>query len=359
MEHKPFAIIETDGHTGDAGTKTRLEAFLYCVEGHGRQPSSGQDCQRSIADLRPDQMTVLEATKENEILLVPRMGTAAEGTAALLRAYGVHAEALPPSSKESFRLGQQLTSGKECAPMTVTLGSALERIRQSPGQRFAYLMPSANGPCRFGVYNLLQRMILDGSGLQSRIRIVSPSDENYFAGVPLDFQLRTMACFTASDVLLRALHDVRPAETVPGEAQGIYDKYYARMQVLLENTVPATTGKSLWELLRDVYGLETLLRHAAREFAEVKDMDADIPTIAVVGEIYMRLDSYANGHVIDELESRGLRCMLAPFNEWLTYCTDNELQRFAEDRELPETAGPARKFPRPSRVTSSTVSTGS
>ena len=33
MEHKPFAIIETDGHTGDAGTKTRLEAFLYCVEG--------------------------------------------------------------------------------------------------------------------------------------------------------------------------------------------------------------------------------------------------------------------------------------------------------------------------------------
>ena len=28
---KPFAVIETDGHTGDAGTKTRIEAFLHCV----------------------------------------------------------------------------------------------------------------------------------------------------------------------------------------------------------------------------------------------------------------------------------------------------------------------------------------
>jgi predicted nucleotide-binding protein (sugar kinase/HSP70/actin superfamily) len=337
MEHKPFAIIETDGHTGDAGTKTRLEAFLYCVEGDGRQVRSGQKRHRSIADLRPDQMTVLEATGDNEILLVPRMGPAAEGIAALLRAYGVRAEALPPSSKESFRLGQRFTSGKECAPMTVTLGSLLNRIRQSPdpGQRFAYLMPSANGPCRFGVYNLLQRMILDGAGLQSRIRIVSPSDENYFEGVPLDFQLRTMACFTATDVLLGALHDVRPAETVPGEAQRIYDKYYARMLALLENTVPATSGRAAWGMLKDVFGLETLLRAAAEEFAAVKDGDADIPTIAVVGEIYMRLDPYANGHVIEELESRGLRCRLAPFNEWLTYCTDNELQRFAENRELP------------------------
>ena len=29
MNGKPLAIIETDGHSGDAGTKTRIEAFLY------------------------------------------------------------------------------------------------------------------------------------------------------------------------------------------------------------------------------------------------------------------------------------------------------------------------------------------
>ena len=32
MAGKPFAVIETDGHSGDAGTRTRVEAFLHCVE---------------------------------------------------------------------------------------------------------------------------------------------------------------------------------------------------------------------------------------------------------------------------------------------------------------------------------------
>ena len=31
MDCKPYAVIETDGHSGDAGTKTRIEAFLHCV----------------------------------------------------------------------------------------------------------------------------------------------------------------------------------------------------------------------------------------------------------------------------------------------------------------------------------------
>ncbi len=44
MDGKPFAIIETDGHAGDAGTKTRVEAFLHCVAGEckaGQRPTEG------------------------------------------------------------------------------------------------------------------------------------------------------------------------------------------------------------------------------------------------------------------------------------------------------------------------------
>ena len=32
MQGKPYAVVETDGHSGDAGTRTRMEAFLYCVD---------------------------------------------------------------------------------------------------------------------------------------------------------------------------------------------------------------------------------------------------------------------------------------------------------------------------------------
>ena len=339
MGTKPFAVIETDGHTGDAGTKTRLEAFLYCVEGDRRRACLSENT-RPLNDfdrLKPDEMTILDACRDNEMLLIPRMGPAAEALGGLMRAYGVCAEALPPSTRESFRLGQQHTTGKECAPLTITLGSLMSRIREDPdpSRKFAYLMPSANGPCRFGMYNLLQRLVLDTTGLGKRVRIVSPSDEDYYAGVPLDFQLRTFACFVASDVLQAALHDVRPVEIRPGTADALYKRYNDRLKSLMENTVPRASGRSVWEMLSGVFGLVSLLRLAAEEFAAVKDATRDVPTVAVVGEIYVRLDPYANGHVIEELEKRGLRCRLAPLNEWLMYCTDNELQRFSENRVLP------------------------
>jgi len=38
--------------------------------------------------------------------------------------------------------------------------------------------------------------------------------------------------------------------------------------------------------------------------------------VALVGEIYVRLDPFANNFIIEKLEQRGLRVKLAPFTEW-------------------------------------------
>ena len=42
MQGKPFAVVETDGHSGDAGTKTRMEAFLFCVDTDRKSGASTQ-----------------------------------------------------------------------------------------------------------------------------------------------------------------------------------------------------------------------------------------------------------------------------------------------------------------------------
>jgi len=44
-----------------------------------------------------------------------------------------------------------------------------------------------------------------------------------------------------------------------------------------------------------------------------------LPTVLVVGEIYVRCDPFANDFVIDRLESSGIRVRFAPFTEWLEY----------------------------------------
>ncbi len=341
MENRPFAIIETDGHSGDAGTRTRIEAFLYCVQGDtersARNPRATAPRLHDLTPLEGDRVSILDACHSGEILLIPRMGPSSETIASMLCAEGARAEALPIATQKTLRFGHKHTSGKECIPLALTLGGLLERLEEdrNSDERFAFLMPTANGPCRFGMYNMLQKIILEKSGWSDRVRIISPSDEDYFAEVPLDFQLRTFACFAATDMLQGALHDVRPVETAPGRANALYATYMQALKRHLLAMPPRGTASSLYNMTFGVFGIARLLRKAAREFAAIKDFSRSLPTVSVVGEIFVRLDSFANGNVIEALEHRGIRCRLAPFNEWFIYSTLNELQRFDEDRALP------------------------
>jgi len=323
MDGKPFAVIETDGHSGDAGTKTRLEAFLHCV---------GEDlAEKTIAPRRPRSLKVFEEDpagladirRRGERLLIPRMGPGAEALAACLRGAGVRAEALPLTCRDTVRAGRRHTSGKECVPMCITAGSLLQRIERDPDPdaRFAFFMPTANGPCRFGVYHLLHRIILDRAGLGGRVRIWAPSSTDYFEGVPAGFAALAFTAFMAGDLLLEALQHTRPVERQPGAAQAIHTRYESELHRLLERagagdlSVPA----ALFQVVTGrLFGVPDLLRRAARALAEVAD-ERPIPTVLVVGEIYVRLDPFANDFIVDKLERHGIRARLAPFNEWIEY----------------------------------------
>ena len=58
-----------------------------------------------------------------------------------------------------------------------------------------------------------------------------------------------------------------------------------------------TTGK--------LFGIQRLIRRASNEFAAHMDLDLELPTVLVVGEIYVRCDPFANDFIIDKLERRG------------------------------------------------------
>ena len=67
-----------------------------------------------------------------------------------------------------------------------------------------------------------------------------------------------------------------------------------------------------------MFGIGDLLTDAAREFAAVRGTKR-LPTVLVVGEIYVRSNAFANDNVVERLEERGLRVKLAPCTEFLEY----------------------------------------
>ena len=338
MANKPFAVIETDGHSGDAGTKTRIEAFLYCVEGDRRLPVSARNALRitEFKAIEQDKISLGDCRRRQDLLLIPRMGPSAEVIARVFQAEGFRAESLPIPTRTSLRLGRRYTSGKECLPMTITLGSLLERLQRDRDgdERFAFFMPTANGPCRFGVYNLLHKIVVEATGWKERLRIVAPGSSNYFQGMSTSFKVRAMAGFVASDLLLAALHDVRPVETEPGTAQAIYDRYFAELLQLLHDIPPGRLLPALTQIPGEVFGVRHLLHRAANDFAQFKDISKNLPTVALAGEIYIRLDPFANDFIIERLEARGLKVVLAPFSEWIEYTTSLRSQRLRDGQGL-------------------------
>lgn len=322
MEGKPFAVIETDGHSGDAGTKTRIEAFLYCVAedaGHfvGVEKPANDFLQLQIKpmglmDVRPD-----------EILLVADLGPGSEVAAAAFRGLGLRAEVLPARDTAVLKLGRRFTSGKECIPMCLTLGSLLERLdREKHTQnQFVLLMPSSRGPCRFGMYNLLNQITFERLGLRDRIRIYSPDDSDYFERTPAGFPGLFLSAIVASDLLLAALHETRPSEIRVGTATAIYKRYLRHLKDLVEREAakrPSMTDV-IWHVTSGkLFGLARFMRDAISEFARVRNAK-DLPAVAVVGAIYVRLNSFANDFLIEKLEKNGIRARLAPFSEWLEY----------------------------------------
>ncbi len=66
--------------------------------------------------------------------------------------------------------------------------------------------------------------------------------------------------------------------------------------------------------------------------AAIKNPLIDAPTVGVVGEIYVRLDPFANDFLIEKLEARGIRVRFAPFVEWLEYTTYLAEKRLGERR---------------------------
>jgi len=337
MEGKPFAIIETDGHSGDAGTKTRVEAFLHCVQEDRRAAAPAP-----LNDFQAMQFSGLHLRQvgryngETEHMLIPYLGAASEAVAAVFRGVGLRAESLPAPDTESLRLGRRYTSGKECLPMPLTLGSLLQRLdRAKKNERFVYVMPTTtNGPCRFGVYNLLNKIVFERLSWHDRLRIWAPNDTGYFDDLPAGTEMLMLTGILGTDLLRQALCDTRPLERVRGQAEALYSTYLCELLERLEaaGKDDLRLAPALWQVTTGrLFGIRDLLKRAGNEFAAMRG-DRELPLVEMTGEIYVRAVNFSNDFLIEKLEERGLRVRLAPQSEWLTYCAYVRRRRAGRNR---------------------------
>jgi predicted nucleotide-binding protein (sugar kinase/HSP70/actin superfamily) len=248
--------------------------------------------------------------------------------AAAFQSVGFETRVTPESDARTQELGGRYTSGDECYPQKVVMGDFMKLVedeRLDP-KKLALLLPTANGPCRFGQYVALQKRLLEDLGLEDVI-ILSITSADGYAGIGEHAQelirtgWRSVVC---NDILMKMLLKTRPYEVVPGTTDDVYMESLELICAVL-----ARPGVGQKERLAE---LKAALERVKQAFLDVEVRTEDRLLIGVVGEIFCRLNTYSNEDLIRRIEAQGGECWLAGVAEWLWYTNEERFRRYREEK---------------------------
>ncbi|MFA5811204.1 MAG: acyl-CoA dehydratase activase [bacterium] len=310
MRGKPMLMLELDEHTADAGYITRLEAFRDVIR------CKAERFRVLPPATRPASPETAIQAQYRTLWIPPMHPYGSPLLAAALRSVGMPAQPLPPETVESFSLAKSYCRGTECVPAPATIGAFLHVLANSDApEKEALFMPSAKGPCRFGQYHTLHRLILDEAGYKDT-HIEAWSDESGTYGTDMKTSRRLFNAILTADLLYKARCRVRPYAANR-------DEFDAIMQGELQRAIHATERGA---------DIKTALCETATRLASVPRLSVKKPIVGIVGEIYVRLNPFTNGRLVETIEDAGGEAWVAPISEWLQYLAFLDKVFAREDR---------------------------
>lgn len=248
--------------------------------------------------------------------------------AAAFASIGLDTAVTPDEDARTLELGAKFTSGDECYPQRIVLGDYLKLLldQKLDPQKTAFLLPTANGPCRFGQYYGLLRRILDELGFDN-VSVLAFTSADGYAGIGEQASELIRTAWRAvviQDILLKLLLMIRPYEVNTGET----DKTYLECLDLMAGIV-SEQGISHKERMAKI---KSGLQQVKEAFLSIPQKKEDRPVIGVVGEIFCRLNTFANNELIRHVEAQGGECWLAGVAEWVWYTNREAFRRLREER---------------------------
>ena len=212
---------------------------------------------------------------------------------------------LPMGDKECVELGLQYANNEVCYPATIVVGSLLKALRsgQYNLDDVAVIITQTGGQCRATNYIMLIKKALVAAGFE-HVPVLSLALGNSLANEQpgFTFNARELAlpalnALLYADCLSRLYYAARPRELQPGKARQLQAKYIERALPFISN--------------REYRSLRRLLKEAVDEFSANIDTTKKLPRIGVVGEIYIKYNSFGHLNVLDWLADHGVE-VVAP-----------------------------------------------
>jgi predicted nucleotide-binding protein (sugar kinase/HSP70/actin superfamily) len=225
---------------------------------------------------------------------------------------GYKVETLPPSDRESVEVGLKYTNNDICYPGVIVIGEFIKTLQSGKYDlsEVAIGFWETGGQCRATGYLSLLKRALISSGFED-IPVIAISTatkpQNEQPGFELDakeFLSKAVLSIIFADALSSMYHATAIRELRKGEALELAHKYLSPLE---NGTLPP--NKDL---------LLERLKNAVAEFNDLETNNRDYPVVGIVGEIYLKYNTFGNNNVAQWLMDQGIEVIIPPLMEFFS-----------------------------------------
>jgi predicted nucleotide-binding protein (sugar kinase/HSP70/actin superfamily) len=235
----------------------------------------------------------------------PHMGNVYVGFKALFERFGYDVIIPPKITQDTIRTGSRHAPEGMCVPFKYVLGNFIQVMEK---QDVDYIfMAGGVGPCRFGFYGHMSKLILTKLGYTPKYIIVEPPAGRWFK---FTIDVLNLAHWRIKDIMPAIHWAVAKMEITDWLEEELYMKRIAyepqkrtaeKLYIKYVNRIfKADTYEKLDEIKKDAF----------EEYESAipidKDRD-DIVDIEITGEIFIMLEPFSNMDIVRKLGEMGVR----------------------------------------------------
>ena len=316
---KNLTVLKIDDVNNIGSLRLRIRSLVESVSSTGLSCPGGKaaPCRRLVTTRR------FGLSDRNRTIVVPYFAEGySEFIPSALRAMGYDAVSLPPGTRADVETGLRYANNDICYPATIVVGSIINFLKSGrlPREKTAVIMYQTGGQCRATNYFSLIQNAMCAEGF-SDVPLISISknsgltagQDGFTPDWKRNFRLILYTVLYA-DCLSQLYHSAAVREARKGDAARLREKYTG-------------LGRSLIER-RDCRGLLDAVSRAAGEFSSIIRPGFRPPVIGIVGEIYVKYNSFSNRDVIRWLAEHGIEAAVpSVYNFFMTAFANRHIDR--------------------------------
>ncbi len=306
IEHyrKVYTGIKIDEGENLGAAKIRVRSLKATLNNRQKQEEVNEKY-----DYEP---VALDGDLKDYTILAPQMSPFHfEFIESAARSEGFDMRILPEVDRNAINYGVKYVHNDSCYPALVVIGQMIKALEEYDldKEKVALVISQTGGGCRATNYIALLRKALVEANMPNVPVIALNSgnvdDVNTFP-ISAKFALKAAIGILYGDALLRAVHRMRPYETIKGSTDELHDKWRKIIKEDVDSGSYFKFRKNIKKLIEEFDAIEI-------------DENLVKPKVGVVGEILVKYHPTANNQLVDLLERNGAEVIIPDFLDFFLY----------------------------------------